>query len=56
MKIVKEEGKSDVYTVSNMNAKPEAVRVFKPKKYYWPIPWDEVRYQNIEQNPGWVEL
>lgn len=56
MKIVREEGKPDVYTVSNMNAKPEAVRVFKPMQYYWPIPWDEVRYQNIEQNPGWVEL
>ena len=56
MKIVREEGKPDVYTVSNMNAKPEAVRVFKPMQYYWPIPWDEVRYQNIEQNPEWVEL
>lgn len=56
MKIVKEEGKGEVYTISNMNEHPESVRVFKAMQYYWPIPWDEIRYQGVEQNPEWVEL
>lgn len=44
------------YKVTNMNRFPNRVRVFSEKDYYFPIPWDEVRAQGIEQNPGWDEV
>lgn len=56
MKIVKEEGQADKYTISNMNRFPKRVRVFNDLQYYLPIPWDELRYQGAEQNPEWVEV
>lgn len=43
------------YTISNMNRFPKRVRVFDDKQYYLPIPWSEIKYQGIEQNPGWTE-
>lgn len=55
MKIVLEEGKAPVYKISNMNKYPKRVREFRTCQYYLPIPWDEVRFQEIEQNPEWVE-
>ena len=56
MKIVKEEGKDPVYQISNMNKYPKRVREFRQMQYYLPIPWDEVRYHGIEQNPEWYEV
>ena len=56
MKIVKEEGKEPVYQISNMNKYPKRVREFRQMQYYLPIPWDEVRYHGIEQNPEWNEV
>lgn len=56
MKIVKEEGKDPVYQISNMNKYPKRVREFRQMQYYLPIPWDEVRYHGIEQNPEWNEV
>lgn len=56
MKIVKEEGKAPVYTISDMNKYPKRVREFRSMQYYTPIPWDEIRYQGIEQNPDWLEV
>ena len=56
MKVIKEEGKPTVYQISNMNKKPENVRTFMSKQYYYPIHWDEIRYQEFDQNPEWEEL
>lgn len=43
------------YTVSNLNRFPKRVRVFDAKQYYLPIPWSEIKYHGIEQNPDWTE-
>ena len=56
VKIVEQEGKPTRYTYGRVNRYPKRVRVFRPRQFYWPLPWDEVRYQHIEQNPEWVEL
>lgn len=56
MKVVKEEGKDPVYQISNMNRYPKRVREFREMQYYTPIPWDEIRYHGIEQNPEWEEV
>ncbi len=55
MKIVVRSDQSVRYTIENMDRFPAAVRVFTPKQYYLPIPWDEIRYHGVEQNPDWVE-
>lgn len=55
MKIVKEDGKPTTYTISNMDRYPSRVRLYRSMQYYYPIPWDEIRYQGIEQNPEWTE-
>lgn len=44
------------YKVVNINRFPSRVRKFEAREYYFPIPWSEVRYQGIEQNPGWNEV
>ena len=44
------------YTISNMNRFPQRVRVFQHMQYYLPIPWDEVRYHGVPQNPEWTEV
>lgn len=43
------------YTVGNMDRFPGRVRLFDAMQYYLPIPWDEIRYHGVEQNPSWVE-
>ncbi|MDO5447708.1 MAG: RagB/SusD family nutrient uptake outer membrane protein [Prevotellaceae bacterium] len=49
-------GNGPTYSISNMNKFPKRVRVFSEKDYYFPIPWDEVKAQDIEQNPYWDEV
>ena len=44
------------YRTVNINRFPARVRKFETKEYYFPIPWAEVRYQGIEQNPSWNEV
>ena len=44
------------YRTANINRFPARVRKFDTKEYYFPIPWAEVRYQGIEQNPDWNEV
>ena len=44
------------YRTVNINRFPARVRKFETKEYYFPIPWAEVRYQGIDQNPGWNEV
>lgn len=55
MKIVRQEGSPATYTIGKMNKYPSRVRLYRDLQYYYPIPWDEIRYQGIEQNPEWVE-
>jgi hypothetical protein len=55
MKIVKQEGKPTTFTISNMDKYPSRVRLYRDMQYYYPIPWDEIRYQGIDQNPEWIE-
>lgn len=43
------------YTISNLNKSPSSVRYFAPKQYYLPIPWSEIKYNEIPQNPDWTE-
>lgn len=43
------------YRVVNLNRFPKRVRVFKDKQYYLPIPWSEVKYHGVPQNPEWNE-
>lgn len=47
--------KSTKYTISNVNRFPKRVRVFDKKQYYLPIPWSEIKYHGIPQNPDWTE-
>ena len=43
------------YTVGNMDRFPGRVRSFSKMQYYLPLPWDEIRYHGVEQNPDWIE-
>lgn len=43
------------YTISNLNKSPKDVRYFAKKQYYLPIPWSEIKYHGIAQNPDWTE-
>ena len=44
------------YAVSNLDRRAKNNWIFNEKEYYFPIPWSEVKYQGIEQNPGWSEV
>lgn len=44
------------YAESNLDRRAKNNWVFTEKEYYFPIPWSEVKYQGIEQNPGWNEV
>jgi hypothetical protein len=54
MKIVIDESGNKTYTIEAMENQ-EGERAFRDYQYYYPIPWDEVRFQGIEQNTGWIE-
>ena len=56
VKITYDEAGKPKYEYSNMNRYPKRVRAFNKRQYYLPIPWDEIRYHGIEQNPDWVEV
>lgn len=56
VKITYDEAGKPKYEYSNMNRYPKRVRTFNKRQYYLPIPWDEIRYHGIEQNPDWVEV
>lgn len=53
---VTEKNGSVTYKVSNLDRRAKNNWVFLEKEYYFPIPWSEVKYQGIEQNPGWSEV
>lgn len=45
------------YTIDNLNGRfPGRVRVFQKKQYYLPIPWADIKYHGVEQNPDWTEV
>ncbi len=54
MDIRVENGKT-TYTEKSVFDRESRVRQFFSKQYYYPIPWDEIRYHKIEQNPEWIE-
>ena len=54
MKIVYKKDGTKTYTVEELKNQ-KAERAFRDYQYYGPIPWDEVRFQGIEQNKGWTE-
>lgn len=39
-----------------VNGRNTSVRYFRARQYYYPIPWDDIRYHEIDQNPEWVEM
>lgn len=39
-----------------VNGRNTVVRYFRPRQYYYPLDWDDVRYHGLEQNPEWVEM
>ncbi len=44
------------YKEANLNRFPGRVRVFQEKQYYLPIPWADIQYHNVEQNPDWTQV
>lgn len=44
------------YRIGNYNNEQAKMRHFKPNWIYWPIPWDDIRYHGLEQNPDWREI
>lgn len=55
MTITVKNGKT-TYKVANLNRFPGRVRVFQEKQYYLPIPWADIQYHNVEQNPDWTQV
>jgi hypothetical protein len=53
---VTEKNGNVTYKVSNLDRRAKNNWIFLEKEYYFPIPWSEVKYQGIEQNPGWSEV
>ena len=54
MKIVYQTAGTKTYTTADMDNQA-AERAFRDNQYYYPIPWEEVRFHGIEQNAGWHE-
>ncbi len=44
------------YSVSNVNRFPKRIRYFEKKQYFLPIPWSEIKYHGVPQNPEWTEV
>ncbi len=56
VKIVYDANGNKKITNPVVNGRNTVVRYFRPRQYYYPIPWDDIRYHEIEQNPEWVEM
>jgi hypothetical protein len=56
VRIVYDADGNKIITHSVVNGRNTSVRYFRNMQYYWPIPWDDVRYHSIDQNPDWVEV
>ena len=53
---IRKQGSLLLYTISNYDKFAADNFKFFERDYYSPIPWSEVKYQGIEQNPGWTEI
>ena len=49
-------GDKTTYKEANLNRFPGRVRVFQERQYYLPIPWSDIKYHGVEQNPDWAEV
>lgn len=56
VKIVYDANGNKKITNPVVNGRNTVVRYFRARQYYYPIPWDDIRYHEIEQNPEWVEM
>ena len=56
IKIVNQEDGTRKITNPVVNGRNTVVRYFRPRQYYYPLDWDDVRYHGLEQNPEWVEM
>lgn len=56
IKIVYSEDGSKRITKPVVNGRNTVVRYFRERQYYYPIPWDDIRYHEIDQNPEWAEM
>ena len=56
IKIVNQEDGTKKITNPVVNGRNTVVRYFRPRQYYYPLDWDDVRYHGLEQNPEWVEM
>jgi hypothetical protein len=56
VKITYNEDGTKTITHSVVNGRNTSVRYFRNMQYYWPIPWADIRYHEIDQNPDWVEI
>lgn len=55
MTITIKNGKT-TFKEANLNRFPGRVRVFQERQYYLPIPWADIKYHGVEQNPDWTEV
>lgn len=51
-----EDGNRSIVTDRLVNGNNNEIRYFDVKQYFLPIDWDDVRYNGIQQNPGWNEV
>lgn len=56
VKIVYDANGNKKITNPVVNGRNTSVRYFRARQYYYPIPWDDIRYHEIDQNPEWVEM
>lgn len=56
VKIVYQANGNKKITNPVVNGRNTVVRYFRPRQYYYPLDWDDVRYHGLEQNPEWVEM
>jgi len=56
IKIVYNTDGSKKFTKVIVNGRNTEVRYFRPRQYYYPIEWDDMRYHGVEQNPEWEEM
>lgn len=56
IKIVYKADGSKTITNPVVNGRNTVIRYFRPRQYYMPLDWDDVRYHGVEQNPEWIEM
>lgn len=54
--VIDENGNKTIALDRVVNGNNNNTRYFQSRQYFLPIPWDDIRYHGIEQNPEWVEV